>query len=283
VKTLKVVFVGHTCIDRNDAEHVTYVSWGSGALHMARYFQDHFGINPDVITTYGPDLLEYTKGFRLHPLKPQAKVTMLNENIMSGREKDRIRYSHHAEESIEPEITNDVIDLVSKADILVLATLLPNYSPAYVKKLLSHSKPGCLKVLIAQGYLRHVNSDGLISARDFPEAKNIIPQFDLTVYSDDDHPDALNLAKHWKSIAPNTDIIVTQGPQGASIFHGDHSAHNIPTRPMPIEEIVDSVGCGEIFTAAVTYHYYQSRDLVSAVQAAHRAARSKLVLSNAAV
>jgi sugar/nucleoside kinase (ribokinase family) len=61
-----------------------------------------------------------------------------------------------------------------------------------------------------------------------------------------------------------------------------NGAHNIPTKPLSEEEIVDSVGCGDIFTAALTYHYFQTKDLVSAIQAGHRAARGNLVSANEA-
>lgn len=274
------VILGHVCIDHNKAEHAEYTSWGSSALYTARYLQEHLGCEPAIISTYGPDFNDFREGFSIFPKEPNAKRTMVNENIMSGKEKERIRLSHHAEDATEPPLTPETIGLTENAEILTVATLLPNYSPRYIQEALSHARPSCLKVLIVQGYLRSVNKNDVIELRDFPEAASVLPNFDIAVLSDDDHPDALALAMTWKKASPATQIIMTQGPQGASIIE-EEGPRNIPTTPVPLDQIVDSVGCGDIFTAALAYHYFKGKDIASAVQAAHRAARHKLLATNA--
>jgi sugar/nucleoside kinase (ribokinase family) len=273
------VILGHICIDHNKAEHASYTSWGSSALYTARYFQDHFGCEPAIISTYGPDFSEYRLGFTLYPDEPNATETLLNENIMSGKEKERIRYSHNAADATPPALTSDMISLIENAEILIVATLLPNYSAKYIQEALSHARPSCLKLLILQGYLRSVNKDGLLGIRDFPEAAGVLPNFDIAVFSDDDHPKAGELAQSWKKDSPATHIIMTQGPQGASVIE-EERARNIPTTPVPLNQIVDSVGCGDIFAAALAYHYFKGSDLPGAIMAAHRAARRKLLATN---
>jgi sugar/nucleoside kinase (ribokinase family) len=271
--------LGHICIDQNKAEHSSYTNWGSGALYIARYFQDHFGCEPAVITTYGADFAPYQHGFTIYPKKPNAPHTLHNKNIMSGKEKERIRYSYYAQEATEPPLTPETIGLIENAEILAVTTLLPNYSPSYIQEALSHARPSCLKVLILQGYLRSVDSDGLIGLRDFPEASGVLPNFDIAIFSDDDHPKAKKLAQSWKKESPQTNIIMTQGPEGASIVEKSGLRH-IPTTPVPLDEIVDSVGCGDVFTAALAYHYFKGGDLSAAITAAHRAARRKLLSTN---
>lgn len=279
MRSPNTVIIGHVCIDKNKSENAAYISWGSSALYTARYFQEHFGCDPDIISTYGADFSEYRKGFKLHPDIPSAKKTLLNENIMSGREKERIRYSHYADEATEPVLTPEAVELITNAEVLIVATLLPNYTATYVQEALSHARPSCLKVLIVQGYVRAVTKDGLLSLRDFPEASRVLPNFDIAVLSDDDHPNAKVLAQAWKKDVPEVNIILTQGPQGASIIEAE-TTRNIPTTPVPIEEIVDSVGCGDIFTAALTYHYFRTNDLAGSIMAGHRAARRKLLATN---
>jgi sugar/nucleoside kinase (ribokinase family) len=278
MRSPKIVIVGHICIDQNKAEHTTYTDWGSGAIYISDYLQQHLGCTPEIITTYGPDFLKYSHNFHIHPSQPNADKTLINENIMSGKEKERIRYSHNAEASTPPELTAEAIGLIEQADILLVTTLLSNYNPSYIAELMSHTSAHCLKALIVQGYLRSVNDDGSISLRDFPEAAEVLPHFNLAVLSDDDHPDALALTQKWKRQVPNTAIILTQGPQGASIIDADN-ARNIPTTPVSPDQIVDSVGCGDLFMAALAYHYFQTNELSSSIMAGHRAARKKL-LSN---
>jgi sugar/nucleoside kinase (ribokinase family) len=273
------VILGHVCIDRNKAEHASYTNWGSSALYTARYFQNHFGCEPAIITTYGPDFEAYRHGFMLYPEQPTAKQTLLNENIMSGKEKERIRYSHHAEDATEPPLVPETIRLIESAEILIVATLLPNYTAPYIQEALSHARPSCLKVLIIQGYLRSVDDHGLVGLRDFPEAAGVLPNFDIAVFSDDDHPKAKEFAMKWKRESPATQIILTQGPEGASVIE-ESKARNIPTTPVPLNEIVDSVGCGDVFAAALAYHYFKGTDLTGAITAAHRAARRKLLATN---
>lgn len=273
------VIIGHICIDRNQGEHASYTSWGSSTLYPARYFQDHFGCEPAVISTYGPDFAPYRAGFTIYPEKPNAARTLLNENIMSGNAKERIRYSYNAQDATAPILTPETIKLIENAEIIIVGTLLPNYSAQYIQETLSHARPSCLKLLIVQGYLRSVDKDGLVGLRDFPEAKGVLPNFDIAVLSDDDHPKALELAQSWKKVSPQTQIILTQGPQGASVIDKD-GPRNIPTNPVPLDDIVDSVGCGDIFAAALAYHYFKNNDLTGAIAAAHRAARRKLLATN---
>lgn len=272
------VILGHVCIDHNKAEHATYTSWG-GALYIPRYFQDHFGSEPAVITSYGPDFEEYIGSFMLYPDRPNMQDTLVFENVMEDGK--RTQYAHNINSSPEPP-TDGIIELIENAEILFVATFIPNYSADYVKEVLSHARPSCLKVLIVQGYLRSVGKDGLVGVRDFPESKDILPNFDIAVFSDEDHPNIEELASKWKKESPSTQLVMTQGAKGASIIEED-GPRNIPTTPIPQSEIIDSVGCGDVFTAALAYHYFKGgdNDIASAIAAAHRAARRKLLATNA--
>lgn len=271
------VILGHICIDHNKAEHASYTSWG-GALYTVRYFQDHFGSEPAVITAYGPDFEDYVSGFMLYPERPNTEKTLVFENSM--KDKKRTQYAHNIDCSPEPSLTPEAIKLIENAEILLVATFLPNYSAAYIKEALSHARPSCLKVLIVQGYLRSIGDDGLVGIRDFPESDGVLPNFDIAVFSDEDHPQIGKLAAKWKEQNPTTHLIMTQGAKGASIIEVD-GIRNIPTTPIPLSEIVDSVGCGDVFTAALAYQYFKGSDISSAITAAHRAARRKLLATNA--
>ena len=271
------VILGHICIDRNRAEHASYTSWGSSALYTARYFQEHFGSEPAILTSYGPDFEEYRHGFMLYPKTPKAEHTLVYENVMEGGK--RTQYAHHVHDSVEPPLTPHNIRLIENAEILIVATLLPNYGASYIQEALSHARPSCLKVLIVQGYLRSVAADGLVGIRDFPESARVLPNFDIVVFSDEDHPQIEELAATWKRQSPMTHIIMTQGPKGASIIE-ETGPRNIPTTPISHDEVVDSVGCGDVFAAALAYHYFKGTDIAEAITAAHRAARRKLLATN---
>jgi sugar/nucleoside kinase (ribokinase family) len=240
---------------------------------MATSFQKQFGAEPIAVTSYGSDLLPYLPKIKLLPGKPNQANTLIYENDSStGR---RTQKCYNLDSAIPPEITPEIISALATADIVVVGTLLPNYPADYLRELLSYAKGGALKVLCPQGYFRRIDPEGHVEQRDFEEALDIVPMFDLIMYSEEDYPQAFELAKSWKQTMA-TEVIVTQSAQGATIIGKDKDIH-VPTKPIAPEDIVDSVGCGDTFAAAVTYSYYDSRDLSVAILDGHQAAAKKLL------
>jgi sugar/nucleoside kinase (ribokinase family) len=267
-----IVLIGHVCIDHNKSEHASYDGWGA-ILYMSQYFQKHCDVSPIVIASYGPDMLTYLPETNLIPAEPNQPDTLVFENDTStGKRKQRC---YNLESAAPPAITDDIIDAVRHADVIIVATFLPNYSAAYLDELLGYADPDSLKVLCPQGYFRNITPDGSVEHQEFPEADSIIPKFDLVIYSEEDCPEALSVAKGWKQ-SFKTEIVVTQGAEGASIVGKDENVQ-IPTHPIPHEEIVDSVGCGDTFAATVTFSYYETRDLRTAILDGHAAAGKKLL------
>jgi len=273
MQTPNIVLVGHVCIDHNTTENATYTSWGSSVLYMAKYYQAQYFALPIVVSNYGPDIVPYLPALEMLPAKPNKATTLLYEN--DTRTLPRIWKAHNTEVADAPALTPQIINAVQQANVIIVATLLPNYSAAYVQELLSYAKPGSLKVMCPQGYFRHINDDGLVIPRDFTEAPQIVPLFDLVIYSEEDNPRAFEIAKDWQQSATDTQIIVTQGPKGASIVTKDDVIY-VPTKALAPEDIVDSVGCGDIFAATVAYSFYQTKNLQEAIKLAHKAAAQKL-------
>jgi len=269
-----IVIIGHVCIDHNTTENATYTNWGSTVLYIAQYFQQAHNITPTVISAYGPDMTPYATHFTLLPKEPNRTSTLIYEN--DTRQIPRIWRAHNTTAATAPELTPELSEAIAQADIVIVGTLLPNYSVEYIRELLSHAKPDSLKVLCPQGYFRTVSDNGLVVPRDFTEGPQIIPLFDLVIYSEEDHPRAFAVASEWASYTNHTHIIVTEGPMGASIVTANKPIH-IPTVPLSPDEIVDSVGCGDVFDATVTYSYYVHKDLDRAIRDAHKAAAAKLL------
>lgn len=278
MNTPNIVLVGHVCIDHNKSEHATYTNWGSSVLYMAQSFATQFGTAPLVVANYGPDIVPYLPAVQLVPNQPNQPATLIYENDSSAGQGKRVQHCYNIQNSPAPVITDEVAAIISQADIIVVATLLPNYPATYLYELLGHAKDGVLKVLCPQGYFRHIGEDGLVTPRHFEEAIHVVPQFDLVMYSIEDSPEAFALAKQLRQ-SVETDIVVTQNADGATIVGKDADEH-IPTTPIAPEYIVDSVGCGDTFAAAVTYSYFASHDLRSAILDGHRAAGHKLLSTN---
>ena len=274
MKKPKIVVVGHVCIDHNTVEHTKYTNWGSSAMYMTKYIQKTYGVEPKIIASYGQDFAPYAAGVSLYPPAQPDIPTLVYENIV--KDGKRTQFCHHNEVCVPPKLDARMHRLVSSADILFLAPLTPAFHADYVSELLAGVRTSCLKVLLPQGYLRNIADDGLVSPREFDEAGETTPQFNLVILSDEDHPDAINAARSWKKSSPQTEFIVTRNANGADIIQANGEIH-IPTTPVPPEQIVDSVGSGDVFGAATAFSLYDSADLPKAIETGHAAARQKLL------
>lgn len=273
MKQPNIVFIGHVVIDQNKVEQTSYTRWGSPAMFMTKYFQSHFGLQPTIVASWGPDFMPYAGDIALLPNQPNLEHSTVYENIVSGGH--RTQYCHGAHAPL-PQITPEIQAALCAADILIFAPLAPTYNETYVRQLMHHVSPTCLKLLSPQGYLRHIDAHDLVHPRDFIEAAAVLPHFNVAILSDEDHPQAEAHAQKWKNASPATEIIVTLNSRGADIIQSNGTSH-VPTTPVPLNQIVDSTGLGDIFCAAVAYHLYLHDGLHKAVQAAHLATRERLL------
>jgi sugar/nucleoside kinase (ribokinase family) len=274
MKQPNIVLVGHACIDRNNIEGEKYTKWGGPTIFMAKYFEQAFNSPSTIIASYGDDLLSYVDGVTLYPGKPNIDASLVFENtVTDGRRTQRCQ---HADIALPAEIDSSAKKILAECDILIVGALTPCYTPSSIASLMSAVRKNCLTVLSPQGYFRDIKPDGSIELREFVEASEVIPQFDLVVLSDEDHPNAFDRAHEWKQFGPKTEIIVTRNAHGADIITNDGTI-NVPTNPVANKDIVDPVGAGDVFTAATAYHLRQHGDLTGAIKSGHAAAREKLL------
>ena len=71
-------------------------------------------------------------------------------------------------------------------------------------------------------------------------------------------------------------LLITRGERGATLIRQEHKKlfrHDVPGVPVP--EVVDTVGCGDVFGASYFAAYLKSKDVVKAAEAAAAAASVK--------
>lgn len=274
---MKILLIGHVCIDINNSEHASYTSGGSPLLYMGNYLKRNFKIDPLLIAPYGRDFLPYAAGLQLLT-PPHRGHTLVNKNTTRNHRKTK--QSEHFRDVDPVPLTAEVKKRIAEADIICLAPLLPSYSVDYVRDLMAARKPSAVTLLSPQGFLRAVDAHGRVSPRRFTEAEDIIPLFDMVVFSEDDLPNALEMAQQWAMSAPKSQIIVTQDSRGASLVT-TKGLIPVATTPVPEDHIVDSIGCGDTFSAAAIYSFAQNRDVAAAIKAGNEAARAKLFQAGA--
>ncbi|HEX5797399.1 MAG TPA: carbohydrate kinase family protein [Candidatus Saccharimonadales bacterium] len=270
----KITLAGQVCIDHNDIEGRQYTDWGSAVLYMADYYRQSHGLSPAVLSSYGPDFAGYAERVSLYPETPNTNRTLIYKNVV--RRGIRRQHCLNAAGEILPPIDQGAEAVLKGTDIFFLAPLTPVYHPDYVEKMLASVPEDRLKVLLPQGYLRRIAIDGMVDTREFEEATDVIPKFDLLIFSEEDVPDAVGLARAWKQQHPKTQVIVTRGPDGASIIEVDEEIH-VATTPVS-KDCTDTTGCGDTFSAAAAYYFTEDpTDLYKAVDKANMAARQKLL------
>lgn len=242
-------------------------------MYMSKYLNTQPNCNVTLLAPYGRDFLTYLTDENIAN-KPKADPTLLYRNESTGVY--RKQSAKNSEFAKPVRITGEISNIISKADILIFAPLLPNYSSRYVQKLFNYAPSDCITVLSPQGYFRKVNLDNSVSYQSFTEATRIVSLFNIVITSNEDLPNAKNELTHWSEASSNTNIIMTEGEEGASIIKGGKLTR-VPTVPIPKQKVVDSVGCGDVFTAATALDFYRTRNIISAVQAGNKAAGKRLL------
>lgn len=269
---MKVVLIGHVCIDVNSSENSAYTSWGSALMYIAYYFHRQQGVTVELIAPYGNDFHEYAQVVTL--LTPAVGAeTLLYRNVTQNN--FRTQRCENADIAQPINLTEALKQHISEANIVCLAPLLPNFGPDYVSEIMAAKSSDCISVLLPQGYFRTVEADTTTKPREFEESEDVVPKFDLVILSDEDHRDAAELAQCWARVTPASHIILTQGSVGASLVTAT-DVRFVRTDSVPEDQIVDSVGCGDTFAAAVMYSYARDNDIKAAIQAGNLAARAKL-------
>lgn len=273
---MKITILGHVCIDKNTSEHSSYTAAGSPAMFMNKIFPQLPDNQVTIITPYGEDFLEHTGDARLYPENPKGLKTLLYENITQAGV--RLQKAHHREAANPVPVDTTIKKIVASSDIVFVAPLLPNFSPEYLQNVLFHTKSGTLKVLLPQGYYRDFDHEDNVRVRPFTEDDEILPLVDIVILSDQDHSDMRSLAKEWVS-THNVTAIITLGEKGAVAVTAEKETQ-LPTRAVPENEVVDSVGSGDIFSAGFSYRYRQTHDLKEAGRFANELAMQCLFFAS---
>jgi sugar/nucleoside kinase (ribokinase family) len=268
---MKITIIGHVCIDHNVAEKATYTAAGSPAMFMEKIFRQLPDTQTTIISSYGADFVSYTKGIDIYPKSPIGDKTLVYENVTKGGV--RVQKAHNRDGSIA--LRDGTVEaLLAVSDVIVIAPILPNYDPAYIEWIRIHSKKDAQILLIPQGYLRNFTSDDVVTPRKFSELSHIAKSIDLMTVSIEESPEIMEIVNEAKKDLRKA-IVMTTGETGAVAYTQDQEIP-LPTKPLPENEVVDSVGSGDIFSAGLIYWYYKTRDIQAAGAFANALARQCL-------
>ncbi len=269
---MNIVNIGHVCIDHNISEHAEYTSSGGASTFMAKIFSKIADIDYTVVSHYGKDFEPYKKDLKIYPNAPIHEKTLVYQNIhkFGNREQKALNRDNSGEVTLDDNLKS----LLSKADVVIISPLLPNYSREYLKSIIDCVRPDTIKLLLPQGYFRDFDRDDNVLVRDFLEFKEIIPLANFIVVSEKDSEQPYTDTYRWLNLC-DISTIVTMSERGAE-YKSRSSAYEVPTDPVPEDKIIDSVGSGDIFSASFIYQFAKSGNIVQSIGFANMVARECL-------
>ena len=270
---MKITIIGHVCIDNNISESVTYTTAGSPAMFMNKIYKKFPDVLTNIIAPYGRDFETYTKAINIFPKKSIGELTLIYENKSQGNL--RTQKALNREYAKPLIIDNELKRIVAESDIIFFAPLTPDYSVPYVTELIKFTQESCLKILLPQGYYRSFDQENNVIQRDFIEAELILPLFDFVIVSEQDHKEMEIISKKWSE---KIKVIMTLGDKGVGYFYKNESIV-VPVEKVEAEDIVDSVGSGDIFSASFGFKYFLTKDIKKSLEFANNIARQCLFYS----
>ncbi len=273
MKNIKVAIIGHICIDHNISEKTSYIGPGGPAIFISKILNKFKDCKITIISPYGKDFSPYIENQTFLPLKPAANSTLVYEKVTKdGR---RTQKALNRKNAIPVKIQGEINSVIKEADIIFITPLLSNFSIDYIKQISELVKEKAIKVLLPQGYFRNFDAKNKVIFRKFSQADKVLPFVDFSIVSDRDYPNIKRLSSAWAK-KHNVVLIITLEDKGALIVNKDKKIL-VPTTPVAKNKIVDSIGCGDVFSAGFSYNYIKTRSLEKAVRFANKLARKHLL------
>jgi 1D-myo-inositol 3-kinase len=110
----------------------------------------------------------------------------------------------------------------------------------------------------AQGWLRHFDPDGSVSARKWERAGMDLAGVHVLFLSEQDLPEAGSAARGFLVSVPM--VALTRGWEGVTLLTRD-GVHDVPSLP---RTEVDPTGAGDVFAAAFLVRYHETHDVLEA-------------------
>ena len=222
------------------------------------------GLTTAVLTTAGPeiDTEAWLPGMVVHTVLAEETTTFTNVYAETGR----------------MQTIHGVADNITRADlpaewpepaIVHLGPLVREVDPDFV-----HAFANSLVGLTPQGWMRVWDENGIVSARDWPEAESTLPYADVVILSQEDLLDAQMLTRYRQL---SKLLVLTESAAGCIVFTGDEQ-WSIPAPEVPE---INPTGAGDIFAAAfLTYMWRTGGDPLQAALYANRVAATTVTVES---
>jgi 1D-myo-inositol 3-kinase len=217
-----------------------------GTATYASITARNLGCKTGVITSIGADL-DLDGSLRgIQVIKRTAAVTTTFQNIYDNGSRRQ-----YVKGLAQPLVAGDVPVVWRNAPIVLLGPLVREVG-VDMARLFSASES--LLGITAQGWMRQWNGDGLVTARFWEEAEEILPLVDVLVFSFEDVARDIRVIEKYASLAKI--MVVTHGDRGAVVY----CDRGMCWSPAFEAKQVDPTGAGDVFAAAYLISLSETRD-----------------------
>ncbi|OGG14358.1 hypothetical protein A2773_02880 [Candidatus Gottesmanbacteria bacterium RIFCSPHIGHO2_01_FULL_39_10] len=251
---MKALIYGNLTLDENITDGKKYQGPGGSSYFISRTY-DKLGVESTLVSPYGFDFPnKYLQDFSVFPPKPIVDSTLIFQNITkASRRVQKVFNIKHSPNILPEKIPKSLLNHIN---LVIFATVLDNISPATISKIKNFVKPDAIISLVAQGLFRNIDENGNVVKKEKKNIEAYLKYIDFMFLSVEDIGDSLSKAEKWSRGGPL--VIVTQAEKGCMIFnHGKPQKFNA----FKIDNIIDATGAGDVFAAAFSYAYFQTKNI----------------------
>lgn len=153
---------------------------------------------------------------------------------------------------------DDVPESWRRAPVVHLGPLDDEVDPA-----LARAFPGSLVLATPQGWMRTWDAEGLVSAKPWANAEELLPILSATIFSEEDiHWDAA-LEARYAALASL--LVVTRAAKGCTVYQRGQAPFDVPAPAVPV---VDATGAGDVFAGVFMTLLHRTGDARRAAEVA---------------
>lgn len=240
----RLLAVGHVTWDRIKGQRVL-----GGSVSYAALAAQRLGWEAAVLTSAGPDFepARDLPGIAVF-VSPASATTRFDNEYAPDGTRHQVVSARAGEIDLDP-----LPDAWRAPDVLLIGPVAGEVHGA-----LATAFEAEVVGATAQGWLREIDSDGLVSAREWRAAGADLVGVHALIYSEQDMDRAQERARRFLENVPM--VLVTRGYFGLRVFMRDQ-ALDIPAWPRPEE---DPTGAGDVFATGFLLRYQETGDPLEA-------------------